>query len=347
MPTYTLTTLAEHVGAELVGDGQCQITGIAPLHQAQAGQVSFLDNPKYRKYLQSSQASAVIIAPDLANQCQSNALVVQNPYFAYAKIAELFLSKPVAKPGVAPSAVIADSANIAGSASIAANVTIGERVVIGEHAVIGPGCVIDDGVTIGHGSQLMANVTVYYDVSIGRDCLIHSGAVIGADGFGLAKNEGVWHKIPQLGAVVIGNHVEIGANTTIDRGALDNTQIGDGVKLDNLVQIGHNAVIGEHSVVAGCVGISGSTRIGKHCIIGGGACIVGHIEIADNVTVTGMGAVSSSIKESGIYSSGTNVRPNREWRKNSARFHQLDNMARRLKALEKLVEQQLAETENE
>lgn len=350
MVKQSLQQLAELVSADLRGNGECIITGIAPLNSAEDGQISFLHNPKYIKYLQQTQASAVILAPEHADKCTVNTLVVADPYYAYAKIAGLFEDIETPQPGLHASVVVGDNCRIDPSASIDAHCTIGTDVTLEKNVAIGAGCVISDGCYIAAGTRLSPHVTLYKSVRIGERCRIHSGVVLGADGFGLAKHGGNWVKVPQLGVVVIGNDVDIGANTTIDRGALEDTLIGNGVKLDNLIQIGHNVIIGDHTAIAGCVGISGSTVIGKHCIIGGGACIAGHLEIVDNVTVTGTGAVSRSLLKAGIYSSGTSVQPNREWRKNSARFHQLDGTVRRLRNLEKAFlhyQQEKEEVENE
>jgi UDP-3-O-[3-hydroxymyristoyl] glucosamine N-acyltransferase len=337
MSKLTLKEIANHVQGELHGDSEQLIHGIAAIDRAQPGELTFLDNPKYRRYLATTQASAVILAPEIAESCTTtNAVVVPEPYLAYAQAAELFERLPQQSVGVSPNAIICDSAQIHASVSIGANCVIGERVIIGEHAVIGSGTVIGDDCELGAHSRLWPNVTLYHNVRIGERCVVHSGVVIGADGFGLVKHNGVWQRIPQLGGVIIGNDVSIGANTSIDRGALSDTVIENGVKLDNLIQVGHNVVIGEHTAIAGCVAIAGSAKIGRHCMIGGASCIGGHLEIADKVVITAMSGVSNSIKQSGVYS-GISVRPNSEWRRNTIRFHHLDDMARRLRALEKTM----------
>ncbi|MEW6648336.1 MAG: UDP-3-O-(3-hydroxymyristoyl)glucosamine N-acyltransferase [Pseudomonadota bacterium] len=333
--SITLAELARRLGARLVGDGQRVIDGVATLTGASPGTVTFLTNPRYRKHLQTTQASAVLLREDDLEFCPTNALVVGNPHVAYARTAALFAPVLDASPGVHPSAVVDESARIDAAASIGAHCVIGADCVIGAGAVIGAGCVLEHGVSIGSDTRLVANVTVYYGCRIGERCLIHAGAVIGSDGFGFANERGNWVKVPQLGAVDIGNDVEIGANTTIDRGAIENTIIEDGVKLDNQIQVAHNVRVGAHTVMAACVGVAGSTVIGKNCTFAGGVGVVGHLEIADGVTVTGMSMVTKSLKEPGVYSSGTPLESSELWHKNAVRFRQLDDMARRLKQLEK------------
>ena len=335
----SLADIAEKIGAELVvSDSQLvashMISGIGSLESATSTQVSFLANPTYRKQLANTQAAAVIIHPDMKDECSVPALVMSNPYMGFAKLSQLFNNLPDQAIGIHPSAVIAETAELAEGVSIAANVVIGEHVQVGADTRIGAGCVINAHSIIGNNSLLHANVVMYHDVVIGDDCILHSGCVIGADGFGFAPAAGSWEKIAQLGGVRIGNNVEIGANTTIDRGALENTRIGNNVKLDDQIMIAHNVVIGDGCAIAGTTGIAGSTTLGKNCTIAGGVGIVGHIDIADGVHITGMTLVSKSIKEAGVYSSGTAIMPASEWRKSAARFRQLDDMARRLKKLE-------------
>jgi UDP-3-O-[3-hydroxymyristoyl] glucosamine N-acyltransferase len=333
--TYTLAKLADMLGATVKGDSACVISGIGTLQSAGKGQLSFLSNSRYKKLIQTTQASAVILARDMAEDCPTNALISANPYLAYAHAATLFMPNHAAKKGVHETAVVAKSAEIDKTAYIDAYAVIGERCVIGPDVQIGPHCVIGTEVRIGKNSVLAANVTVYAGVLLGERALIHSGAVIGSDGFGFANNQGAWVKVPQLGSVHIGNDVEIGANTSIDRGTLENTVIEDGVKIDNLVQIAHNVQIGAHTAIAGCVGIAGSVKIGKYCGLGGGVGVAGHLEIVDHVLVTGMSLVSGSIQKPGVYSSGTTLQPNALWRKNAVRFRQLDELARSVTLLEK------------
>ncbi|HBC35598.1 MAG TPA: UDP-3-O-(3-hydroxymyristoyl)glucosamine N-acyltransferase, partial [Marinobacter adhaerens] len=245
---------------------------------------------------------------------------------------------PVATPGVHATAVVDPSASIAEDACIGPNVVVEAEAEIGEKVVVGAGSVIGARASIGSRTLIRPRVTLAHDVVVGERCHILSGAVIGSDGFGFANEKGVWHRIAQLGRVVLGNDVEVGANTTIDRGALDDTVIGNGVKLDNLIQIAHNVRIGDHSAMAAMVGIAGSTRIGRHCVFGGASGVAGHLEIADQVHLTGMTLVTGDIREPGVYSSGTSADTNRQWRKNAVRFRQLDALARRVKELEKKLE---------
>lgn len=335
----TLAELAERLGSSYQGDPNCIITGVATLEDAKPGQISFLSNPLYRKFLTTTQASAVILSPEDAEQFELNAIITPNPYLAYALVARLFDRTPTPHSGIAASAVISTSARIDPTVSIGANAVIEDEVVIGAGTIIGPGCVIGAGSKIGNQCRLWANVTLYHYTQLGDRVILHGGVVIGSDGFGFAFDKEAWHKIPQIGQVIIGNDVEIGANTTIDRGALGDTIIEDGVKLDNQIQIGHNVKIGAHTAIAGCTGISGSTQIGKYCRIGGGSGIAGHIEIADKVVVTGMSMITNSILQAGMYSSGTGLQESRVWQKNAVRFRHLDDLARQLKALEKRIQE--------
>ena len=336
--TMTLGQLAEVLGAILKGSEALEITGLATLQEAGAGQLSFLANPQYRKYLADTQAAAVLLKAVDAEDFAGNALIVPDPYLAYACISHLFDPKPKAVAGIHPSAVVAEDAQVSDLASIGpfavieSGARIGAGVTIGAHCFIGARCVIDED------GWLAPRVTLYHDVRIGKRVVIQSGAVIGGEGFGFANEKGVWRKIAQVGGVSIGDDVEIGVNTAVDRGALADTRIGDGVKLDNQIQIAHNVQIGDHTAMAACVGISGSTRIGKHCTIAGGVGMVGHIDVCDGVFVSGMTMVTRSITEPGAYSSGTAMQPLGDWRKSAARIRQLDEMAKRLQQLEKRVE---------
>ncbi len=334
----TLGQLAEALGATLKGPEALQITGLATLQEAGPGQLSFLANPQYRKYLDNCQAGAVLLKAADAESFAGNALIVADPYQAYARISHLFDPKPKAVAGIHPSAVVAEDAQVDASASVGpfAVIESGARieadVSIGAHCFVGARCVV------GEGGWLAPRVTLYHDVTIGKRVVIQSGAVIGGEGFGFANEKGIWRKIAQIGGVTIGDDVEIGVNTAVDRGALSDTRIGDGVKLDNQIQIAHNVQIGDHTAMAACVGISGSTRIGKHCMLAGGVGLVGHIDICDNVFVSGMTMVTRSITEPGSYSSGTAMQPLADWRKSAARIRQLDDMAKRLQQLEKRVD---------
>ncbi|WP_372987725.1 UDP-3-O-(3-hydroxymyristoyl)glucosamine N-acyltransferase [Marinobacter sp.] len=336
--SYRLGDIAKALGAELKGDPEVQITGLATLSAAAPGQISFLANPAYGKYLAETRASAVILSPAAAQDSPTNVLLLDNPYLGYARLSHWFDPAPVPAPGVHASAVVDASARIAESASIGPNAVIEAEAEIAENVVIGAGSVIGARCRIGQDTVIRPRATLAHDVVVGQRCHILSGAVIGSDGFGFANEKGVWHRIAQLGRVVLGDDVEVGANTTIDRGALDDTIIGDGVKLDNLIQIAHNVHIGEHSAMAAMVGIAGSTRIGRHCVFGGASGVAGHLEIADQVHLTGMTLVTGDIREPGVYSSGTSADTNRQWRKNAVRFRQLDVLARRVKELEKKLE---------
>lgn len=329
----TLGEIASHIGAELRGDAECRIYGVAAIHDAKPGDITFLANRRYARFLKTTRASAVILSADDASVCPVHALITGNPYLGYARAARLLFPDPVPVAGIHADATVAPGAIVDATACIGPRAVVGDRAQIGARAWIGPGCVIAEDVTIGDDTYLVANVTVCARVVLGKRVLVYPGAVIGADGFGYAEAEGgVWVKIPQLGTVRIGDDVEIGANTTIDRGALGDTEIEEGVKIDNQVQIGHNVRIGAHTAIAGCVGIAGSAQIGKRCRIGGGCGIGGHLEIADDVYITGMSAVSNSIKTAGIYSSGITVTDTRTWRRNLARFHRLDETIRSIEA---------------
>lgn len=332
---FTLAQLAEVLGAELRGDAQKVIQGLATLQDATSEQLSFLANAHYRKQLEHSQAGAMLLSNADAEGYSGHCLVVEDPYLAYAKLSHYFDRTPQQAAGVHPSAVVADSAQVSASASIGPGAVIAEHAVIADGVSIGAQCFVGARSTVGKDGRLMARVTLYHDVSIGQRVVIQSGAVIGGEGFGFANHQGSWHKIAQIGGVSIGDDVEIGANTTIDRGALSDTIIGNGAKLDNQIQIAHNVQIGENTAIAACVGISGSAKIGRNCMLAGGVGLVGHIEICDDVFITGMTMVTHSITEPGAYSSGTAMQPAADWKKNAVRFRQLDGLAKRVRALEK------------
>ncbi|WP_420800849.1 UDP-3-O-(3-hydroxymyristoyl)glucosamine N-acyltransferase [Pseudomonas cavernae] len=336
VPAFTLGQLAERLGATLHGAADKMITGLATLHEAGPDQLSFLANPQYRKYLAATRAGAVLLTPTDAQSYSGDALLIANPYLAYAQLSHLFDPKPQAIAGlVHPTAVIAADAVVDASASVGAYAVIESGAQIAAGVAIGAHCFVGARTVIGEGGWLAPRVTLYHDVRIGKRVVIQSGAVIGGEGFGFANEKGVWQKIAQIGGVSIGDDVEIGSNTTIDRGALADTLIGNGVKLDNQIMIAHNVQVGDHTAMAACVGISGSTKIGKHCMLAGGVGLVGHIEICDGVFITGMTMVTRSITEPGAYSSGTAMQPAAEWKKSVARIRQLDDMARRLQQLEK------------
>jgi len=337
---YKLGELAQHIGAELIGDANCTIEKVATLSNANTGDITFITNPRYKNQLSKTNASAVIISDQYRSLLKTNGIVAKDPYVAYAKIATLLYAKPVKQHGVHPSSLIGEDCTIANSAWIGPNCVIEDGVSIGENTYVGPGTVIEEGVTIGDSGFIVANATICHRVIIGNRVILHPGVVIGSDGFGLANDNNTWVKIPQVGTVRIGDDVEIGANTTVDRGTIEDTVIDNGTKIDNLVQVAHNVQIGEHTAIAGCTGIAGSARIGSHCQLGGGVGVVGHLDIADHVQITGMSKVSSSIEEPGVYSSGTPIQPYQKWQRNTVRVKQLDDMARRLKALEQKINQQ-------
>lgn len=335
---YTLTELTRGLDVTLQGNPEAVISGVSPIQQANAGHLSFLTNMHYRKYLATTNAAAVVLGKDDAAHYQGNAVICRNPYYVYAKMAAYFAEEEFFAAGIHSTAVVGSNTMIDPSASIGANCVIGNHVKIGKDVVISPGCIIGDDVEIDDNARLDANVTLYRRVKVGKRTHLFSGVVIGSAGFGFANEQGAWHTVPQLGSVVLGDDVSIGANTTIDRGAIEDTIIEDGAKLDNLIQVGHNVRIGKHTIIAGCVAIAGSTTIGAHCMIGGATCFAGHINICDKTMITGMTAVTKSITEPGIYSSGiVGAVPNHEFRKNNARFHRMENLIQRVKELESTV----------
>jgi len=326
--SYTLNEIADYLGLSVVGDGTHLIQGLNTLQSAVGNEISFLANPKYQKYLSSTQAGAVILSPESQNLFPGNKLVVDTPYYTYALLTELFAPKEHEISEVHPTVIIGKGTQINKHVSIGPNVVIGKNVTIDENVCIGAGCVIGDDVVIGEGSIFYPNVSIYNNVQIGHSAIIHSQVVIGSDGFGFAPvaNGSGWQKVHQFGGVVIGHNVEIGAATTIDRGALGDTIIGDGVKLDNHIQVAHNVEIGESTAIAGATAIAGSTTIGRNCTIAGAVGIIGHLVICDNVHITAMTLVTKSITRSGSYSSGTPMNTTSEWKKNAARFNRLDKM---------------------
>ena len=334
----TLGTLADEIGGTLQnGDPATEVASVATLQHAVAGDISFLANRGYRKFLGSTRATAVILAPEHLPDCPVAAIVADNPYVAYARAAAMLFPPPADRKGAHPSAVIADDCSIDASAWIGPHCIIESGATIEAGVQLAGGNFIGAGSTIGSGSRLAANAVICHGVALGSRVNIAAGAVVGSDGFGLASENGEWVPVPQLGSVRVGNDVDIGANTTIDRGALEDTVLEDGVRLDNQIQVAHNVHIGAHTAIAGCVGISGSARIGRHCMIGGGAGIVGHLEITDNVVITGMTMVTRSITEPGVYSSGVPAQDNDSWNRNYARFRQLDKLARKVQKLERLL----------
>jgi len=319
----SLGELAVRFGLELHGDPDLRVSRVATLHNAAPGGISFFANPRYRKQLEATAATAVVISPENAAWCPVAALVDANPYLSYARIAAVLHPTPPAPPGIHPSAVVGAEARIDPSATVAAQAVVEDGAELGPRTFVGPGCIVQRGSRIGADSRLVARVTLCADSQLGERCILHPGVVIGADGFGFAMDRRTWVKIPQIGAVRIGNDVEIGANTTIDCVAIEDTVIENGVKLDNQIQIGHNVTIGEHTAIASCTGISGSTTIGKRCIIGGLVGMAGHLTIADDVVITGFSMISASIRRAGSYSSGIPAEETKLWWKRVARFRRL------------------------
>lgn len=338
--SVTLGQLAELLGAELHGDASVEVSRVSNLETAKPGEISFLSDGKYQAFLVNTQASAVLVkASDLA-ACQTNVLVVNDPYVGFARVAQLLDNTPKPASDIHPSAVIAADAQLGHGVAVGANAVIESGVVLADDVLVGPGCFIGKNSRLGKGTRLWANVTIYHNVRIGEACLFQSGCVIGSDGFGYANERGEWIKIPQVGGVTIGNRVEIGASTTIDRGAIDDTRIADNVIIDNQCQIAHNVDIGYGTAIAGGTVIAGSTKIGKYCIIGGASVFNGHIQVCDQVTITGMSMVMRSITEPGVYSSGIPAQSNKEWRKMAARVLHIEDMHKRLSKLDKMVDGQ-------
>ena len=326
-PVFAASELAQRFGLALRGPDR-DVAGVGTLADAAPHQLGFLANPRYRAQLAETQAGVVVLREDDANAFAGSALVARDPYAAFARISALFESLPAREPGIHPSAAIDPSAEISPDAHIGPFTSIGARTTIGAGAVVGPGCIIGDDCELDEGCELQARVTLLTRVRLGKRVRILPGAVLGAAGFGLAMEHGRWLNVPQLGGVVVGDDCEIGANTTIDRGALGDTVLEEDVRLDNQIQVGHNVRIGAHTAMAGCSAVAGSARIGRYCLVGGGAGILGHLEVCDRVVITAMSLVTHSIREPGEYSSGTPLMDNRSWRKSAARFKQLDRMAR-------------------
>ncbi len=330
----TLGELATLTGAELRGSADVIIECVAPLQSAAKGAISFLANPRYRRLLADTQAEAVILPASAAGDYRGSLLISENPYLTFAQVAKRLNPVRAAVPGVHPSAVVDATACIAATAEVGPHACIGAHAVIGEQVVIGAGTIVGARVMIADGTRLSPNVTVLDDCQIGERVVLHSGVVIGADGFGFAKDGEQWVDVPQLGRVIIGNDVSVGANTTIDRGSQEDTNIEQGVKIDNLVQIAHNVRIGAHTAIAAGTGISGSTKIGRCCTIAGQVGFAGHLEISDHCTFTGKAMVIGSVHEPGVYSSGIPAMPWRDWRRTAVRVRQLDRLVRRIEQLE-------------
>lgn len=338
-----LDEIVARLGGELRGDGSVVISQVGTLAGAGAGQIGFLANPKYRKQLAATRASAVIVPPQAADDTSLPRIVFGNSYAYYARVAALLNPPALPASGIHPSAVVASA--VPGSVSIGANVVVGEGVSLGENVVLFPGVVIGDGVSIGSGTRVYPNVVIYRNCVVGERVVIQAGAIIGSDGFGYAKDDGRWLKIPQIGRVVIGNDVEIGANTTIDRGALEDTIIGNGVILDNQIQIAHNCTIGEQTAMAGCVGVAGSTHIGARCTVGGAGMIIGHLEIADDVHISAGTMVTKNLKRPGQYTSIYPLEAHEDWLQNAAQLKRLARLSERVSQLEKFLDKKLEQTD--
>lgn len=332
--SFAASELAQRFGLELRGEDR-PVHGVGTLATAGPGQLGFLANPRYRGQLAETAAGVVVLREADLDARAGTALLARDPYAAFARIAALFEPKPVRPPGVHPSAVVDATAVVDPGAHVGPLVVVGARSRIAAGAVLGPCCVVGEDCEVGEGSELVARVTLVVRVRLGKRVLVHPGAVLGADGFGIAMDHGQWLKVPQLGGVVVGDDCEIGANTTIDRGALEDTVLEQDVRLDNQIQVGHNVRIGAHTAMAGCSAVAGSATIGRHCLVGGGAGILGHLEVCDRVVVTAMSLVTHSIREPGEYSSGTPLMDNRAWRRSAARFKQLDDIARRTRGGDK------------
>ena len=331
-PRLTLTQIAERLGGEVVGAAGEPLEGIASLEDAGPGQLTFLASAKFRARLAGTRASAVIVGPKDREATSLPRLVVANPYATYARAVALFHPPRPVVPGIHASAVVDPAARVAASAFVGPHAVVEAGAVVGERASVGAGAFVGEGASIGEDTVLHPRAVIYHGCVVGARCILHSGAVIGADGFGMAPDAGRWVKIPQVGRAVLGDDVEVGANTTIDRGALGDTVVEEGVKLDNQIQVAHNCRIGAHTVIAGCAGIAGSTTIGRHCLIGGGAGIIGHLTICDGVTVSGMTLVTKSITEPGTYTSGTPFMAHADWLRNAAHLRHLDRIAREARA---------------
>ena len=339
---YSLSDLSVRFELELRGDGSCMIGGVGTLNSAGPSDITFLANAAYRKDLPATRAGAVILKESDAGACPGNCLVADDPYLAYARLATIFDPRPAAAPGIHESAVVAATAKIGNDVSIAANAVVGDACIIGDACTIGPGTVLYDECRLGAGCHLHANVTLGYGVHLGQRVILHPGVVIGADGFGIAFATDHWEKVPQLGGVVIGDDCEIGCNTTIDRGAVGDTVLEEDVRIDNQCQIGHNVHIGAHTAMAGMSGVAGSTKIGRYCLIAGGSGFSGHLDIADKTSLASSTRAYRSIREPGTtWSAQLPAQPIKEWQRNLSRLRKLDELARRVRDMEKLLEKSL------
>jgi UDP-3-O-[3-hydroxymyristoyl] glucosamine N-acyltransferase len=334
---YRLDELVTRLGGEVAGDGDTLIRQVAPLDRAKADEIGFVSESRYLKQLERTQAGAVILAPDARNATMLPRILTDNPYLYFAKVSALFNPLPPVRRGIHPNATVSTSASVDSAAEIQVGAVVGDGAVIGARSVVGANAVVGDSVTIGDDCRIYPNVTVYHHCRIGSRVILHSGCVIGSDGFGIAPDKGRWEKIPQIGKVVIGDDVEIGAGTTIDRGALDDTIIEEGVKLDNQIQVAHNVLIGAHTAIAACTGIAGSAKIGRHCAIGGAAMIFGHIEIADGTRISTNTLITKSLTKRGTYTSALPFSEHDVWQRNAVHMRNLDKLVERIKQLERKV----------
>jgi UDP-3-O-[3-hydroxymyristoyl] glucosamine N-acyltransferase len=335
----SLGELATITRAELRGNPDRIIERVETLQEATAGAISFLANPRYRGFLRNTSASAVIVAPEHVDDCPVDCLVSENPYLAHARATAALYPYPDLLPGVHQTATVEPTAQVSRSAQIGANAYIGSGAVVHDDVFVGPGCMVLQGAEIGAGSRLIAAVTLGSETRLGQRCLIHPGAVIGGDGFGLANDEGAWVKVPQIGRAVLGDDVEVGSCSSIDRGAIGDTRIADGVKIDSQVHIAHNVEVGMHTAMAGCSAVAGSTRIGAYCTLAGGAGVTGHVELVDHVHVSGMTAITRSMKKPGVYTGTVPAMEHSAWLKNFARLRHLDDMVRKVRDMEQEIRQ--------
>ncbi len=333
--SYSLREITERFGGKVDGDAAVKVQQVATLESATPDAIAFFANERYSPQLKSTRAGAVIVGASVRAAISIPCIVCANPYAYFARVSALFNPALAARPGIHASAVVDSSARIAGDAEIGPCAVVARAAVVGAGSVVGAGCFIGEGAVIGNGTRLHPNVTVCHDCVIGSRVILHSGVVIGADGFGIAMDEGRWTKVPQIGRVVVGDDVEIGANTTVDRGALDDTVIEEGVKLDNQIQVAHNVRIGAHTAIAACAAIAGSTTVGRHCRIGGASGIIGHLDIADNVEISAFTLVTKSIGSPGTYTGAYPFERNDEWRRNAVQLKHLDELAQRVRAIEK------------
>jgi UDP-3-O-[3-hydroxymyristoyl] glucosamine N-acyltransferase len=331
----TLREIQRRFGGELAGDPETAVDRVATLENAGPNSIAFLANPRYLPRLKDTRASAVIVGEDARNATNLPRIVCANPYAYFARVSALINPEPAPRPGMHPTAVVSASAQVADDAEVGPCAVLEEGVRVGSGCIIGAGCVIGARTSVGDGCRLYSRVTVYHDCVLGKRVVLHSGVVIGADGFGLAMDAGRWVKVPQVGRVVIGDDVEIGANSTVDRGALDDTVIEEGVKLDNQIQVGHNVRIGAHTAIAACAGIAGSAKIGRYCRIGGASGIAGHLTIADHVEISTYTLVTKSIDKPGVYTGAYVFEPHRQWRRNAAQLRHLSELAERVRELER------------